>query len=151
MTNGDEAVEWLVSEPVLHEPVMVVMLTGWIDAAGAAAGALDVLSTECDASPIIRFDDDVFIDYRARRPTMELRDGVNTNLRWATIEMLAGTAPSGRDVVLLSGPEPDAAWHRFGPVGGAPGTGAGQGNRLRPLLLRRCRAPPAGRPHRRSV
>jgi hypothetical protein len=114
MTTGDEAVEWLVSEPMLHEPVMVVMLTGWIDAAGAAAGALDVLSTECDASPIIRFDDDVFIDYRARRPTMELRDGVNTNLRWATIEMLAGTAPSGRDVLLLSGPEPDAAWRRFG-------------------------------------
>ena len=45
---------------------------------------------------------------------MELRDGVNTNLRWATIEMGAGTAPSGRDVLLLSGPEPDAAWRRFG-------------------------------------
>ncbi len=114
MTAGDEAVEWLVDEPMLHEPVMVVMLTGWIDAAGAAAGAMDALSKECEASPIIRFDDDTFIDYRARRPTMELRDGVNTNLRWATIEMRAGTAPSGRDVLLLTGPEPDAAWRRFG-------------------------------------
>ncbi len=110
----DDAVEWLVDEPMLHEPVMVVMLTGWIDAAGAAAGALDALADECGASPVVRFDDDVFIDYRARRPTMELRDGVNTNLRWATIEMRAGTAPSGRDVLLLSGPEPDAAWRRFG-------------------------------------
>ncbi len=106
-------VEWLVTEPVLHEPVMVVMLTGWIDAAGAAAAALDALSDECETSPIVRFDDDTYIDYRARRPTMELRDGVNTNLVWSTIEMRAGSAPGGRDLVLLTGPEPDAAWRRF--------------------------------------
>lgn len=113
MRSTDDAVEWLVDEPELHEPVMVTMLSGWIDAAGAGAAALDVLATECSASPIARFDDDVFIDFRARRPTMELRDGVNTNLRWATIELSAGRSPGGRDVLLLSGPEPDAAWHRF--------------------------------------
>ncbi|MGI9645625.1 MAG: PAC2 family protein [Ilumatobacteraceae bacterium] len=106
-------IEWLITEPVLHEPVLVVMLTGWIDAAGAAAAALDALSDECETSPIVRFDDDTYIDYRARRPTMELRDGVNTNLVWSTIEMRAGSAPGGRDVVLLTGPEPDAAWRRF--------------------------------------
>jgi hypothetical protein len=105
--------EWLVDEPILHEPILVVMLSGWIDAAGAGAAAAATLSSECEMSPILRFDDDMFIDYRARRPTMELRDGLNTDLIWATIELRAGRSPSGRDVLLLTGPEPDMAWRRF--------------------------------------
>jgi hypothetical protein len=105
--------EWLTDEPMLHEPILVVMLTGWIDAAGAGAAAAAALSAECETSPILRFDDDTFIDYRARRPTMELRDGLNTDLVWATIELRAGRSPSGRDILVLTGPEPDMAWRRF--------------------------------------
>jgi len=107
-------IERQVDDPALHEPVLVVMLTGWIDAAGAAAAAADQLSRACESSPILSFDDDLYIDFRARRPTMELRDGLNTNLDWATIEMRAGRSPGGRDVLFLLGPEPDMAWHRFG-------------------------------------
>jgi hypothetical protein len=112
------AYEWLVDEPMLHEPVLVVMLNGWIDASGAAAAAADALSSEYETSPILRFDDDTFIDFRARRPVMELRDGLNTDLVWSTIELRAGRSPSGRDVLVLSGPEPDMAWHRFGRIVG---------------------------------
>ncbi len=103
-----------VDDPNLHEPVMVVMLNGWIDAAGAAAGAMRELTTACESTPVLSFDDDVYVDYRARRPTMELRDGLNTNLVWPTIEMRAGRSPDGRDVLFLVGPEPDMAWRRFG-------------------------------------
>jgi hypothetical protein len=90
------------------------MLSGWIDAAGAAGEAASTVADACTASPIVRFDDDTYVDYRARRPVMELRDGVNTNLRWSTIELAAGRSPGGRDVLVLSGPEPDMAWRRFG-------------------------------------
>ena len=113
LANVEGVYEWLVDEPMLHEPILVVMLTGWIDAAGAGAAAAAAFSSECDTSPILRFDDDTFVDYRARRPTMELRDGLNTDLIWATIELRAGRSPSGRDVLLLTGPEPDMAWRRF--------------------------------------
>ncbi len=109
--TGDH--EWLVDEPMLHEPVLVVMLTGWIDAAGAAAAAADAFSKECETSPILRFDDDTFIDFRARRPVMALRDGINTDLSWSTIELRAGRSTSGRDVLVLIGPEPDMRWRRF--------------------------------------
>ena len=34
-TNPD--IEWLTTEVMLHEPILIVMMTGWIDAAGAAA------------------------------------------------------------------------------------------------------------------
>lgn len=105
--------EWLVDEPMLHEPVLLVALTGWIDAASAGATAAAVVSTECETAPLVRFDDDTFIDYRARRPTMELRDGLNTDLVWATIEIRSGRSVDGRDILLLTGPEPDMAWHRF--------------------------------------
>ena len=111
--DREYGVDRQVDDPSLHEPVMIVMLTGWIDAAGAAAAATDQLSRACESSPILSFDDDTYIDYRARRPTMELRDGLNTNLDWATIEMRAGTSPGGRDVIFLVGPEPDMAWRRF--------------------------------------
>jgi hypothetical protein len=107
------AYEWLVDDTMLHEPVLLVMMTGWIDAAGAAAAAADTVIKECATSPIVRFDDDTFIDFRARRPVMALRDGVNTDLVWSTIELRAGRSTSGRDILVLTGPEPDMAWHRF--------------------------------------
>lgn len=102
------------ARPELTSPTMVVMLTGWIDASGASAAAMSALEAECHAETIVEFDGDVFIDYRARRPTMQLRDGVNTGLSWPAIEVKAGHDALGRDVLLLTGPEPDMAWRRFG-------------------------------------
>ena len=99
--------------PKLDAPVLVVMLTGWIDASGAAAAAMTALEQECDIAPLVEFDDDVYIDYRARRPILELRDGVNDRLVWSSPSLQHGRDPSGRDVLTLSGPEPDMAWHRF--------------------------------------
>ena len=109
----DSDYELLIDDSIVHEPILLVMMTGWIDAAGAAAAAVDAVIDECQASPLIRFNDDTFVDYRARRPTMELRDGVNTNLRWHHIELTAGQSPGGRDILVLSGPEPDMNWRRF--------------------------------------
>lgn len=102
-----------VDDPTLHEPILIVMLRGWIDAAGAADGAMSELSRACESTPLLSFDDDTYIDFRARRPTMELRDGLNTDLVWPTIEMRSGRTPAGRDVLFLVGPEPDMAWRRF--------------------------------------
>jgi hypothetical protein len=111
--------------PDLREPVLIVMLSGWIDASGAAAAAMDALETECGATPLVTFDADTFIDYRARRPLLELRDGVNTGLVWLSPQLQVGHDPHGHDVLLLSGPEPDMAWRRFttaiGEVGGQLG------------------------------
>jgi hypothetical protein len=103
-----------VSEPpALDDPVLVVMMTGWIDASGAAAAAMTTLDKETAARPLVTFDDDTYIDYRARRPMLELRDGVSTRLVWSAPELKLGHDANGRDVLLLSGPEPDMAWHRF--------------------------------------
>lgn len=102
--------------PVLDAPVMVVMLTGWIDASGAAAAAMNTVHDEWAVRPLATFDGDTFIDYRARRPTMELREGVNVRLVWADIELHVGKDSAGHDVLTLSGPEPDSQWRKFADV-----------------------------------
>lgn len=104
---------WRGEAPELHDPVLVVALTGWIDASGAAAAAMDLLVEQTHARSLVTFDDDAFIDYRARRPVMEVREGLNTRLVWNVPELHVGTDRAGRDVLLLIGPEPDMAWRRF--------------------------------------
>ncbi len=99
--------------PSLDAPVLIVQFAGWIDASGAAAAAMELISGESGARRLISFDADTFIDYRARRPMMELREGVNTNIDWMLPEMRVGADANGRDVLLLSGPEPDMAWNHF--------------------------------------
>ncbi len=99
--------------PTLDQPVMVVMLTGWIDASSAAAAAMATVQEEWSVRHLATFDGDTFIDYRARRPTMELREGVNVRLLWSDIELHVGRDSDGHDVLTLSGPEPDSQWRRF--------------------------------------
>lgn len=116
MTSGDQHANdhrFVVDPPELESPRLIVMLTGWIDASGAAAAAMGALENELDARPLVHFDDDLYIDYRARRPILEVRSGVSTRLVWTSPELLYGHAEGGSDVLLLSGPEPDTAWHRF--------------------------------------
>ena len=102
--------------PVLDRPVLVVHLTGWIDASDAGAAALQAIDDECDTVLLATFDGDAFIDYRARRPTMELRDGVNTKLVWDEIQLRVGHDPNGKAVLTLVGPEPDSRWREFSAV-----------------------------------
>ena len=99
--------------PDLREPVLLVNLTGWIDASAAASTAMDTVAKVTGATTLITFDADTFIDYRARRPVMELREGVNTRIVWGTPQIRVGRDAKGKDLLLLTGPEPDAAWRFF--------------------------------------
>ena len=103
-----------VGEPlVLDKPVLITMLTGWIDASGAANNAVEALKKATGARLVATFDTDTFIDYRARRPLMELREGLNTRVRWSVPEIHVGADANGHDIVILCGPEPDTAWELF--------------------------------------
>ncbi len=109
----DSSISWIGPRPPLDAPVLIVMLSGWIDAGGAAKAAAEAIEDEVTATPFAEFDDDVYVDFRARRPMMELRDGLNAVLNWERIVLSHGRDQTGRDVILLTGPEPDMAWHRF--------------------------------------
>ena len=107
------SITWNTPPTDLDDPVLIVYLSGWIDSGGAAQLAIDALLEECEAEPIAVFDDDTYLDFRARRPTMKLVDGLNTVLDWQHITLSHGRDRIGRDVIIAHGPEPDLAWHRF--------------------------------------
>lgn len=103
----------LSHHPDLTEPILLICLEGWIDAGAAAAGAMTSMTSDADAVTLATFDTDVLIDYRARRPSMRLVNGLVTNLDWPKIELRVGVDPAGRDVLFLTGQEPDRYWHAF--------------------------------------
>lgn len=103
----------LHDRPALDEPVLVVVLEGWIDAGYAATTAAQTLLAGLDSYPVASFDTDALLDHRARRPIMHLVDGVNTGLSWPSLELRAGIDAAGNDVLLLLGAEPDHAWRAF--------------------------------------
>jgi len=131
--------------PQVESPTLIVMLTGWIDASGAALGAMEHLMSATNAMPFLEFDPDTFIDYRARRPVMELREGVNTRIVWTVPEMKIGTDGAGKDVLFLAGPEPDTAWKHFAD------TVAGLAVQLGDEKMIGMGAYPYGAPHTRPV
>jgi proteasome assembly chaperone (PAC2) family protein len=102
-----------VEVPTLREPVLIVSLTGWIDASGAAVAATAAAMQSVTIERLATFDADTFVDFRARRPTMEIREGLNSALVWPEITLEHGVTSWGRDLLFLTGPEPDSAWHRF--------------------------------------
>lgn len=113
MTSPSSDFELHGELPSLVDPVLIVSLKGWIDAAEAADEAMSAIEGQIDPLPVATFDTDVFIDYRARRPTMEIRDGRNTNIDWPSIDLYSGRDSNGRDLLILTGHEPDSAWNRF--------------------------------------
>lgn len=131
--------------PDLKDPTLIVVLSGWIDASGAASTAMSHIINESAARSLIEFDADTFIDFRARRPFMELREGVNTRIAWNLPEMQVGTDNNDRDVLLLTGPEPDIAWNAFADAV------AGLAKQLNVTKCIGLGAYPFGAPHTRSV
>jgi proteasome assembly chaperone (PAC2) family protein len=103
----------MVDRPDLDAPVLIMVLKGWIDAGLGADGAANVLIEELDLRTVARFDADALLDWRARRPTMRLVDGINTQITWEETELSSATDASGNDVLLLLGNEPDHSWLAF--------------------------------------
>jgi PAC2 family len=103
----------LIDRPELETPVLVLALEGWIDAGLAAAGASNVLLDGLDTVTVARFDTDELLDYRARRPTVHMVDGIQKGLTWPSLELRAAADLDGKEMLLLVGCEPDRSWHLF--------------------------------------
>ena len=99
--------------PDLIDPVLVVHFDGWIDAGMSAGLAVRHLIEVTGADRLVEFDTEWLLDHRARRPTMHIVEGVNAGIDWPTIELRAGRDANGRDVMILSGAEPDHNWRAF--------------------------------------
>jgi hypothetical protein len=97
--------------PVLTAPALIVAFDGWIDAAGAATACANHVA---DGGRVVAsFDVDAVHDYRARRPVLDVVDGVLARMQWPEIS-IRHVAFDGRDLLVLVGPEPDYKWKQLG-------------------------------------
>ena len=94
----------------LIDPVVVAALDGWVDAGSAATHAARQLGAV--GRLVVEFDGDQLFDFRARRPTLEIQDGKPERLTWPTLQMRSRRVGE-RDVLVLTGAEPDFKWRRF--------------------------------------
>ena len=95
--------------PELRQPVLVVALSGWVDAGLAGANASALLREQLGAGRrFARIDLADLVDLQQTRPDVEIVDGVTRRVSWPELECIAGRA--GRDVVLVTCPEPSLQW-----------------------------------------
>jgi proteasome assembly chaperone (PAC2) family protein len=94
----------------LVDPSMIVALDGWVDAGSAATTAAQTLAE--GARLVATFDADAIFDFRARRPTLEILDGRPKSLEWPELT-LRSKRISERDLVILTGAEPDYRWREL--------------------------------------
>ena len=94
----------------LVAPLLVASFDGWVDAGAAASTAADRLAE--GAETIATFDTDRLYDYRARRPTLEIVDGRPDRLTWPALTLRRARFEE-RDLLILSGPEPDYRWREL--------------------------------------
>lgn len=100
----------LLDHPDLDDPLMIVAFDAWVDAGSAATRAAGLLAQ--DARSIAGIEADRLYDYRARRPTLHIDDGRPRSLDWPRLGVVHRRF-SQRDVLILTGPEPDYRWQEL--------------------------------------
>jgi proteasome assembly chaperone (PAC2) family protein len=108
-----DRVSWQ-DRPALQRPVMVAAFEGWNDAADAASGALAWLRGRWRAKRMASIEPEDFFDFQVSRPQVSLIDGVTRQITWPANDVFSAHIEEvGRDVVLLSGVEPNLRWKTF--------------------------------------
>jgi proteasome assembly chaperone (PAC2) family protein len=102
------------ARPTLRRPVFVAGFEGWNDAADAASDAASWLVRHGDLEPFASIDPEFHVDFQARRPRVELLDGVTRSVHWPRNEFYAVRRPEAdHDLIVLVGCEPNYRWQSF--------------------------------------
>ena len=100
----------LDDHPPLNDPLMIVAFDAWVDAGSAATTAARLIAESSE--PIAGIEADGLYDYRARRPALNIRDCRLVSADWPELRVLHRRFEH-RDVLVLSGPEPDYRWREL--------------------------------------
>ena len=104
--------------PELYQPVLVMAFEGWNDAGEAATTAARLIVSERDGEKFAWVDPEEFFVFTDTRPHVRLTRRGRRRIDWPANEFLSCPAPSddpsGRDLIVLLGTEPDLRWRAFG-------------------------------------
>jgi len=96
--------------PELLSPVLVVAFDGW--ASAGAVGMTAAAHIAGDGPTVATFPPERLFDFRVSRPTATLTDGVLGEITWPAVTLRHRTLEA-RDLLVLSGPEPNWNWPEF--------------------------------------
>lgn len=100
--------------PALRKPMLIMAFEGWNDAGDAATTAVDHLAERFRAEPFATIDPEPFFDFSTSRPMVRLDGDGQRQIDWPANEFLAAHLPdSNRDVIILTGSEPQLKWRTF--------------------------------------
>jgi proteasome assembly chaperone (PAC2) family protein len=109
-----EVLIWEGDPPALRSPILVAAFAGWNDAAGAATTALETVATSLESEPVAQIDPEEFYDFQVSRPTIRMTEGQTREIDWPQNSIIAARAASAeRDLLLVSGIEPNTRWRTF--------------------------------------
>jgi hypothetical protein len=94
----------------LTAPVLVVSFTDWVDAGNAGSRAAGHIGG--DGELYATFDGDALFDYRSHRPVLDIVDGTPKEFDWPEMTIRRRRYGS-RDLLVLTGPEPDFRWREL--------------------------------------
>src|SRR5690242_439012 len=95
--------------PQLQDACMVIALSGWIDAGLAGGGTIDALTAQLNGvDEFATIDLTDAMDLQQTRPRARWAEDGNRVIDWPVLTFVAGDI--GRDVVVVSGPEPSLRW-----------------------------------------
>jgi hypothetical protein len=104
--------------PELTEPVLILALSGFVDAGAAARLAHEQLLGTLDRQVVASFDLDQLLDYRSRRPIMLFVEDHWEHYERPVLQLLVLQDRAGTPFLLLYGPEPDLQWSGSPPRSG---------------------------------
>jgi hypothetical protein len=98
---------------VPHGLPLIVALAGMTDAGGVVAQLESYLWDRYTPEEIIRFNTDMLLDYRSRRPTITFDSDHFVDYSPEELTLSLGKDELGKPFLLLSGFEPDFRWEHF--------------------------------------
>jgi hypothetical protein len=108
-----DAIRW-DRRPDLVKPALVCSFKGWNDAAESASSAISFVASRWGAEPFGAIDPEEFFDFQVTRPTVRLHEGLTRVIEWPELELSSARAAGGaRDIVFLTGSEPNLRWKTF--------------------------------------
>jgi proteasome assembly chaperone (PAC2) family protein len=101
------------ARPSLRKGVLVCAFYGWNDGGEAATLSALFLRQQLGATHFCELDPDEFYDFQEVRPIVSLNDDDTRRLSWPENSFAWAQLPSGNDIAVMIGIEPQNRWKRY--------------------------------------
>lgn len=100
--------------PKLDDGILIACFEGWGNALEVSSGMGQFLIRKLEALPFATIRADPFYLFKEHRPEVKIEEGILEKLDGPGCRLHVATKERvGRDIIILSGDEPDLKWFRF--------------------------------------